>query len=140
MNKKLFLVVFAIAITFTSLNAAKKPPFLITGMMPHYTMDIKNNWNNKELALNETQKEKLLVVRKDTMTSVISIKKQIAPLEKEVSSKIISGSKPSELMGLVEKIAELKADATKAHLSCLYRTQNILSKEQLKVLTKLTKN
>ena len=138
MNKKLLLASIAFAISLTSLSAAKKAPFLINGVMPHYTKDIKMNWDNKELALNDSQKDKLLVVRQDTMKNVMSLKKEIAPLEEEVASKIKAGATPEELMPLVEKIAKLKSSATKAHLGCLYRTQNILSKEQLKVLNKLT--
>jgi len=138
MNKKLLLVSIAFAISLTSLSAAKRAPFLINGVMPHYTKDIKMNWDNKELALSDSQKDKLLVVRQDTMQSVMSLKKEIAPLEKEVASKIKAGSTPQELMPLVEKIAKLKSAATKAHLNCLYRTQNILSKVQLNVLNNLS--
>jgi len=139
MNKKLLLGLVAFAISFSTLNAATKAPFLITGVMPHYTKDIKIHWDNEQLALNKSQKEKLLLVRKDTMAGVISLKKKIAPLELEVASKIKEGKTPEELMHLVDKIAKLKSSATKTHLSCLYRTQAILSKKQLETLNKLSK-
>lgn len=139
MNKKLLLVLMAFAICLSSLNAANRAPFLITGIMPHYTKDIKIHWDNVELALDEAQKEKLLVVRKDTMTGVMSLKKKIGPLEKKVASEIKVGETPEKLMPLVEKIANLKSNATKFHLACLYRTQNILTKKQLDILNKLSK-
>jgi len=107
------------------------------GMIPHMTMQVKQNWNNEELALNENQKTELLKIRKETMSSVIPLKKQIAPLEKEVASKILSGSKPSELISLVNKIAALKTKATQVHLTCVYKTQKILSKKQLEILNNL---
>lgn len=138
MSKKLLLVLIAFAISLSSLNAANRAPFLITGMMPHYTKDIKIHWDNEELALDKSQKEKLLIVRKDTMSGVMSLKKKIVPLEKEVASKIKVGATPNDLMPLVEKIANLKSNATKAHLACLYRTQNILTKKQLEILNKLS--
>lgn len=138
MNKKLLQVFAVLALSLSSLSAASKAPFLIMGAMPHYTKDIMIHWDNETLALNEAQKAKLLDVRKDTMKSVKSLKKEIAPLQKEVASKIKTGSTPQELMPLVEKIATLKTMATKAHLSCLYRTQNILSQKQLKVLNTLS--
>ena len=118
-------------------NASKRPPFLIMGMIPHMTMQVKQNWNNEELALNENQKTELLKIRKETMSSVIPLKKQIAPLEKEVASKILSGSKPNELLSLVNKIAALKTEATQVHLTCVYKTQKVLSKKQLEVLNNL---
>jgi len=107
------------------------------GMIPHMTMKVKQNWNNEELALNENQKIELLKIRKETISSVMPLKKQIAPLEKEVASKILSGSKPSELVSLVNKIATLKIEATKVHLTCVYKTQKILNKKQLEILNNL---
>ena len=42
-------------------------PFLIQGKLPHLTMMVKILWNDEDLALTTTQKEKLLVIRKHTM-------------------------------------------------------------------------
>lgn len=137
MNKKIFVVLTILVVAFSQLNAAKRAPFLINDMIPHLTMDLKNNWENKELSLKDKQKEKLLIVRKETISSVMSLKKKLAPLEKEIASKIKMGATPEELMSLVNKVAKLKVKATKTHLNCVYRTQNILSKKQLKLLSTL---
>lgn len=112
----------------------KRSPFLIVDIIPHMAMQLKNNWDNKELALDENQKVKLLKIRKDTMSSVIPLKKLIAPLEKEVASKILAGAQPDELMKLVEKVAKYRVDATKTHLNCVYQTQKVLNEKQLKFL------
>ncbi len=137
MYKKSLLTLCLILCCSNFAFASKRAPFLIMGMIPHMTMQVKQNWNNEELALNENQKVELLKIRKETMSSVKSVKQQIAPLEKEVASKILSGSKPSELVELVNTIATLKVEATKAHLNCVYKTRNILNKKQLEVLNNL---
>lgn len=137
MMKKTFLVVIMILLSLSQAQANKRAPFLITGMIPHLTMDVKNNWDNKELNLDEKQKVKLLEIRKSTMASVIGIKTKLAPLEQEVSSKILAGAKPEELKSLVNQISQYKAEATMTHLNCVYRTQQVLSKKQLKTLKML---
>jgi hypothetical protein len=135
--KKTFLVAIMILLSLSQAQANKRAPFLIMDMIPHLTMDIKNNWDNKELGLDEKQKVKLLEIRKSTISNVKSVKMKLAPLEKEVSSKIIAGAKPEELKNLVNQISQYKAEATMTHLNCVYKTQQVLSKKQLKTLKML---
>lgn len=138
MLKKIFALMVISLLTMTTLHAAGPgAPFLIMGKMPHYTGIIKANWENDKLNLTQEQKTKLLKVRKDTLNVVFSVKKKLAPLEKEVANKIISGSTPKELSAIVNKIAEYKVQATTAHLKCIYDTQKTLTKEQLDLLSKL---
>ena len=137
MLKKSLLSLCLLLLCSSSAFANKRPPFLIMGMIPHMTMQVKQNWNNEELALNENQKVELLKIRKETMSAVMSVKKQIAPLEKEVASKILSGAKPSSLDSLVNKIAALKVKATQAHLTCVYKTKKVLTKKQVNILNDL---
>jgi len=136
--KKLLVVVFVMMLSFaSSLQAAKRSPFLIVGMLPHTTMMIKNNWDNERLALTKKQKQKLLKVRKDTMNGVKSIKAKVFPMEKKVASKAMAGAKPKDLLELVDKIAKLKARATRIHLRCIYKTQQILTIKQRNFLKEL---
>lgn len=137
MYKKTLLTLCLILFFSNFAFASKRPPFLIMGMIPHMTMQVKQNWDNEELALNENQKVELLKIRKETISSVIPLKKQIAPLEKKVANKIFSGSKPSELIELVNQIANLKIQATQVHLTCVYKTQKVLNKRQLEILNNL---
>ena len=111
-------------------------PFLITGILPHSTMLLKQNWDNPQLNLSEDQKVKLLKVREQTVSNVQRLKKAIAPLEVRVAERILAGATPNELNPLVQKIASLKAEATMTHLRCIHDTQLILSKEQLDFLMK----
>ena len=125
-------------LTMTTLHAAGPgAPFLIMGKMPHYTGILKANWEDKDLNLTKEQKTKLLKVRKDTLKIVFGVKKKLAPLEREVANKIISGSTPKELSAIVNEIAKYKIQATTAHLQCIYDTQVILTKKQLELLDEL---
>ena len=109
-------------------------PFLITGRMPHLTKLVMQHWD--ELNLSDEQKAKLTEIRKATMGAVKSLKPQIMKLEKEVAQAAKAGEKPENLKAKVDQIAKLKAEATMAHLKCIYNTKNVLTPEQLAKLTK----
>ena len=137
MIKKFLFTISFIALGLTSLQAENRAPFLIMDMIPHMTMEMKKNWDNKELALDSKQKTKLLEIREETMAGVMNAKKKLAPLENEVATKILAGSTPEELENLVNEIAKYKVEATKTHLNCVYKTQKVLSKKQLEILKNL---
>ena len=128
-------------LTASALSAStpKNPPFLILGKIPHYVGMLKDNWDNEKLSLNEKQKEQLLKVRKNTIKTVMGLKKRLAALEQEVADKALSGSTPQELEEKLKVIAKYKVKASMAHLNCTYKTQEILSKEQLATLNELSK-
>lgn len=115
----------------------KNAPFLITGKMPHLTKLLMQQWDNSTLHLTEEQKNKLLVVRKETISGAQKLGKEITPLENQVAEGSRSGKTPAELQVLVQSIAKLKAEATMVHLHCIYNTRAILDKEQLHFLTTL---
>lgn len=137
MIKKFLFTISFIALGLTSLQAENRAPFLIMDMIPHMTMEIKKNWDNKELALDAKQKTQLLEIREETMAGVMNAKQKLAPLESEVATKILAGSTPQELESLVNEIAKYKVEATKTHLNCVYKTQKVLSKKQLEILNNL---
>jgi hypothetical protein len=112
-------------------------PFLIASAgLPHYTKMVKMNWDNKELNLTQQQKKKLIVIRKATMGAIMSLKPQILELEKKIKILTMYGETPKTLHPMVQKLSQLKADATKVHIDCIYNTTQILKKEQLNFLTK----
>ncbi len=110
--------------------------FLISGAMPHMTKLLKQQWDNKELNLSPAQKEKLLVVRQNTMKAVKSITPRIKGLESTIIRKTMAAEKPEVLEPMVKKLAQLKAKATNVHIRCIYDTINILTKEQIAWLSK----
>jgi hypothetical protein len=104
------------------------------GKIPHLTKMLMQQWDNPELNLQDEQKTKLLKVRKATISGVRRIGGEIAPLEQQVAEEIFSGKTPEELASTVQRIAELKTEATMLHLQCIYQTGNILNKQQLSFL------
>jgi len=109
-------------------------PFLIMGKMPHMTKQVIMHWD--DLKLSKDQKEKLTKIRQETMGAVKSLKPQIVKLENEIAKATLSGAKPETLKEKVDQVAKLKAQATMAHIKCIYNTKNTLNKEQLELLKK----
>lgn len=132
--KKILLMLVASCVLMYAQNSE---PFLITGKMPHVTKKIKQNWDDKELALKDAQKEKLLKVRSETMGAVMKLIEEISLLEDEVAKATMLGEKPESLKDKVEQISKLKAKATIVHINCIYNTKNILDEKQFKMLLKL---
>ncbi len=117
------------------MNALLNSPFLINQEgLPHMTKILIHNWDKASLGLSAEQKEKLLVVRKDTMSAVIRIKKQVKVLEADIIEALVDGEDPKSVHVKVDEVAKLKAEATKVHLKCIADTIAILSEEQLELL------
>ncbi|BBG66293.1 hypothetical protein NNO_1590 [Hydrogenimonas sp.] len=112
-------------------NGMKNSPFLITKGLPHYTMILKKRWDDPKLALTPEQKTELLKVRKTTLGSVMALKPEIMKLQKKIVKAAMSGAAPKSLGADVERLAKLKADATRTHLKCIYDTRRILTPAQL---------
>ena len=117
------------------MNALLNSPFLINKEnLPHLTGLLVKNWDKAGLGLSDEQKEKLLVIRKETRTGVKKVKMQIQELEAEVIDAMIDRESPSTVESQVDKIAKLKAEVTKIHLKCISNTTAILSDEQIEFL------
>jgi len=113
---------------------AKQKAFLIHGKLPHLTGTIMQLWDDEDLALSQDQKAKLIKVRMRTVGGLGTIKGEVFPLEDEIVQASQDGTNPDELEDSVEKLAELRAEATMIHLRCIYDTKKILSKEQLQLV------
>ncbi len=117
------------------MNALLNSPFLINKEgLPHLTKLLLQNWDKAALGLTQAQKEKLLVVRKETLGAVKKIKQQTNLLEDEIVEAMVTEENPKSLDSKVDQVAKLKAQATKAHLKCIYDTINILEDEQVSYL------
>jgi len=106
-------------------------PFLIKHGLPHLTKTVMMNWDNEAFGLTAAQKEKLLAVKKETMSTVKKLKPEVIALRKEIVQASTSGTKASDLKEKVEKLASMEAEATMAQLSCIEKTKEILTKDQL---------
>jgi len=142
----LFLAVFSLLLSLSAgtlmaqgkgagMSKQNSPPFLIMGKLPHLTKMLIQQWDNPALQLTDAQKEKLLVVRKDTINGAKKLGGEIAGLEQQVVEGISSGKTPADLKGLVDQVAARKTQATMLHLACIFNTEKILDKEQMAVLT-----
>jgi len=118
------------------LNALKNSPFLINqDELPHLTKNLLENWSKAKLGLSEQQKEKLLVVRKETMSGVKKIKKSLKVLEAEVIEMAMDEDiEAKSIQTKVDEIAKLKAQATMIQLKCLKDSVKILDEKQLELL------
>ena len=117
------------------MNALLNSPFLINQEeLPHMTKVLMENWDKGTLALSDAQKEKLLVVRKETMTAVKAVKKQVKVLEADIIEAMVDGVELKSVDGKIDEVAKLKAQATRAHLKCIADTIAILNDEQMELL------
>jgi len=117
------------------ISALINSPFLINqSRLPHMTKVLLQNWDKASLGLSEVQKEKLLVVRKETMNAVMKVKKQVKVLEADIIEAMGDGEEPKSVYAKIDEVAKLKAEATKVHLKCISETIGILSDEQLEFL------
>ena len=98
------------------------------------TKVLVENWDKGTLALSAEQKEKLLVVRKETITTVKSIKKKIKVLEAEIIEIVVDGEDLKNANSKIDEVAGLKSEATRAHLKCIADTVEILNDEQMELL------
>ncbi len=129
--KKIFLSLLALTLLSTTILAK---PFLIQGKLPHLTGMVKTLWDDKDFALTDEQKTKLLKVRTYTMKNAKALGKQIHKLESEVVDKSSDNVEPKLLQDKVNKLASLRAEATMVHLKCIYNTREILTEDQLYIL------
>ena len=117
------------------INALKSSPFLVNSEgLPHMTKLLVQNWDKAKLGLTPEQKEKLLVVRKETLSGVKKIKKQLKTLEAEIAEAMIDREDPQSVYKKLDEIAKLKLEASKIHLKCIAQTTTILSEEQVAFL------
>jgi hypothetical protein len=117
------------------MNALLNSPFLMNQeALPHMTSILIQNWDKTSLGLSAEQKEKLLVVRQNTMNAVLTIKKKVKVLEDQIIEALVDGEDPKSVYVKVDEVAKLKAEATKVHLKCISDTINILNEEQMELL------
>ena len=135
MKTKLLILLSIILLSIGSTSLlAKQKPFLIHGKLPHLTGTIMQLWDDEDLALTPEQKTKLKQIRIRTVGGLGTIRGEVFPLEAEIVEASLNGVNPEALEDDVEKLAELRAEATILHLRCLYDTKKVLTKEQLSII------
>ncbi len=115
-------------------KGGKPSVFLITKGLPHLTGMLMKHWDDPRLALTPKQKEKLLLVRQETMQGVKRIKPQAVKLEKQIRMLAREGAGNDRLDPMIDKLASLKAEASKIHIKCLNDTRAVLTPKQMQYL------
>lgn len=121
--------------TNDKMNALMNSPFLLNNEeLPHLTKLLMLNWDKAKLGLTDEQKEKLLVVRNETLNAVNEIKQKVKVLEDEIIEATVDDEALEKIYPKVEEVAKLKVEATKVQLKCLKESMNILNDEQIEFL------
>ncbi len=117
------------------MNALLNSPFLLNKEeLPHLTKLLIMNWDKAALGLTDEQKEKLLVVRHETLSAIKEIKEKVQALEAEIIEAMVDGEPLEETYLKLEAVAKLKVEATKVQLKCLKRSMEILNDAQIEFL------
>jgi hypothetical protein len=96
--------------------------------------------DDPKLALSAEQKTKLEAIRNDVMPKMMKLKGEIAAQTKALKTSCRAGTKPTSLKADVEKIAQLKIEATMVKLSCIERTKEVLDDKQETFIKELRKS
>jgi mono/diheme cytochrome c family protein len=132
---KAFVALITEVLKNDKMNALRHSPFLINSeRLPHFTKLLIQNWDKAKLGLTDEQKQKLLILRKETLSAIKTLKPQIQGLEDDIADEIKDGESPQSIESQLKKLAELKADATRAHLKCIADTIAILNEKQIEFL------
>jgi hypothetical protein len=108
-------------------------PFLVGAALFHPESD--------KLKLTKEQLDKLVNMKKTIVPVSAKMAKRVKALELELAKNILEKNvTPESQAKLVDEIAKLKADMTKAHLSCIDTVKKLLSPEQFKTLLELVSN
>ena len=118
----------------TKMKPPARMPFLVVGKMPHLTGILKQHWDDPNLELTTEQKTGLLLIRKNTMSAVMGLSGELDQLESSLAEQAMAATPPNQLAPLVDKISDLKTEATMVHLRCIYDTMEILDDRQVATL------
>lgn len=118
--------------TTKSSRRGMKSVFLIQRGLPHYSMILMKLRDNPELALTPGQKSRLEAIRTRTIGAVKELAPQVKQLRKAIVQGAKKGANPDTLAADVDKLAALKARATKLQLSCMAETEKVLTPRQIR--------
>ncbi len=105
-------------------------PFLVGAALFHPQSDTLN--------LTKEQLQKLAEMKRTIVPKSAKKAKEVKDMELELAKAIVVERKdPKALYPLVDKIAKMKAEMTKAHLNCIHDVQRLLTPEQFDKLVKL---
>ncbi len=115
-----------------------KDYFLVSNNLPFLVGTALFHPNGDSLNLSKEQLAKFAEMKKTIVPVSAKLAKEVKALEMQLAKAIVVEKKtPESQSALVDKIAKIKADMTKAHLNCIHDVQKLLSDEQFSTLLKL---
>ena len=119
-------------------EAFPKDYFLVSQNLPFLVGAALFHPDSDTLKLSKEQLQKLGEMKKTIVPVSAKLAKEVKALELELAQKsVVEKKDPKELATLVDDIAKIKSDMTKAHLDCIHTVQGLLSAEQFDTLIKL---
>ena len=122
---------------FTSKDNFPKDYLLMSKNLPFLVGLSLYDSSSSNLELSEKQITALLAIKKGTMPTLAKIALNIKKLELEIVNDIAlkhNDVQAEIFYDKVDKIAKLRADATKSHLRCIVKVKKILTDEQYEEL------
>jgi len=125
---------------YTQYDRWPKDYFLIPQNLPFLVGLSLYHPGGKVLDLSEEQKNAIHAIRNRTVPAVLKMAGPIKEKELELAEKLIARKMdPEKLYALVDEIAVMRAELSKAHMVCIKDVQNILDSKQYAVLLGLAK-
>ena len=122
---------------FTPKDNFPKGYLLIPNNLPFLVGLSLYDASSSNLELSQKQIEALLGVKKSVMPELSKKALVVKKLELEIVNEVglkYKSATPESQYEKVDKIAKLKAELTKAHLRCIQKVKDILTKEQFEEL------
>ncbi len=83
---------------------------------------------HEAIGYSEQQKAEIHKIRSTTVPTVLEIASKIKAMELDLANRlVIERVPPQKLYPLVDEIAALRAELTKAHLDCIYSVQQVIT-------------
>ena len=115
-----------------------KDYFLIPQNLPFMVGLSLYHPGNAALELSQKQKTAVHAIRNRTVPAVLVMADAIKKKELELAEKLVVQKRnPENLYELVDEIAVMRANLTKAHMACIYDVQNVLNEKQYAALLKV---
>jgi len=105
--------------------------FMVHKNLPHYMQIFREFGDDKNLDLSDKQKAKLQKLQEEVVSVVTNKATQIRDLELALQKGVVLENKTSEqTKDVLEEIATLRLEMTKAHIGCIHEVKKVLTQKQ----------
>jgi len=105
--------------------------FMVHKNLPHYMKIFRVYGDDESLGLSDQQKAKLQKLQEEVASVVVDRATKIKELELALQKGVVLENKTSkQLKDVLEEIATLRLELTKAQIDCLHGVKKVLTQEQ----------